>query len=173
MYNKPSSVHIIITGGTIDSEWKGSKDTVEPLKHSAIPGYINSLKLYPKIKFTEVCMKDSRNLTEADIKKILDVIKKSEFKYIVVTHGTYTIVDTARFLKHHIKGSKKTIVLTGSIAPLMFPHSDAPFNLGFAVGQAISLKPGVYISFNGINFKAEEAAKSINQGRFFSILQAP
>ncbi len=161
-----------MTGGTIDSQWEGKQDTVVPLKHSAIPTYLKSLNLYMDFIFTEVCMKDSRNLTPGDLKKLLQTVKKSKSKYIVITHGTYTMVDTARFLQEHVKG-KKTIVLTASMVPLLFTNSDAPYNLGFAISNATILKPGVYVSINGMNFTATEAAKSINQGRFFSIMQAP
>lgn len=174
MSQKPYNIHLIFTGGTIDSAWEGTKDTAVPLAHSAIPKYLASLQLYAEFKFTEICMKDSRSLTARDLKKIVDTVNKSKFKHIIITHGTYTMVDTARFLKKHIKKSDKIIVLTGSMTPLVgFLNSDAPYNLGFAIGQSIVLKPGVYISINGMNFKAEEAAKNINMGRFFSILQAP
>ncbi|MBI2593181.1 hypothetical protein HYW44_00875 [Candidatus Daviesbacteria bacterium] len=36
-------VQIIITGGTIDSVWNGSKDTVEVSEHSVLPEYFKEL----------------------------------------------------------------------------------------------------------------------------------
>jgi hypothetical protein len=59
---KLDTVHFILTGGTIDSYYKGEIDTAVPNKHSVIPNYLKGLKLYLNLKFTEVCMKDSRSL---------------------------------------------------------------------------------------------------------------
>lgn len=39
-------IHFIITGGTIDSHYDGSKDTALPNEESVIPGFIRSLRLY-------------------------------------------------------------------------------------------------------------------------------
>lgn len=53
------SIHFIITGGTIDSYYEGTQDTVIPNEHSVIPEFIKSTKLYNELIFSEVCMKDS------------------------------------------------------------------------------------------------------------------
>ena len=42
-------VHFIITGGTIDSFYDITKDTVVPHKKSIVPDYIRSLKMYDKV----------------------------------------------------------------------------------------------------------------------------
>ena len=39
-------IHFIITGGTIDSHYDGTKDTAVPNKESVIPKFIEELKLY-------------------------------------------------------------------------------------------------------------------------------
>lgn len=41
-----SKIHFIITGGTIDSYYDGTKDTAVPRETSIIPDFIQSLKLY-------------------------------------------------------------------------------------------------------------------------------
>jgi L-asparaginase len=43
----------------------------------------------------------------------------------------------------------KTIILTGSMLPESMKGSDAPFNIGLAVGALTLLPPGVYIALNG------------------------
>ena len=76
------TIHFIITGGTIDSFYDGTKDTVIPSKKSFIPRFVRSLKLYNKQKFTTICMKDSRNIVETDLKKILNAVEKTPHRKI-------------------------------------------------------------------------------------------
>src|SRR3989338_4365454 len=111
-------LHFIMTGGTIDSYYDGTKDTALPNEHSVIPNFIKILKLYEKCEFTEICMKDSRNLTPSDRKKVLKAVVHSKSKRIIITHGTYTLPDTARYLKAKIKNSDKTIIFICSMIPL-------------------------------------------------------
>lgn len=163
-------IHVIITGGTIDSIWNGLKDTATPAEHSSLPEYFKQLKLYTDIIFTEVCMKDSRSMTIEDSSNICNAIEKSPCEKIIITHGTYTMPDTARFIKSRLKRTGQTIVLTGSMTPLKgFEFTDAPFNLGFAVGQVLNLPPGIYLCMNGQSFTPDEVAKNISEGRFYSI----
>ena len=162
----------MMTGGTIDSKWVGKTDTITPYEHSVIPEYIQGLNLYEEFEFTEVCMKDSRGLTEGDLQNILRTIEKSSHKRVIVTHGTYTMPDTARFLNANIKRRDQTIILTGSMAPLRgFDASDAPFSLGFAVAKVQELPAGIYLCMNGEVFTSEEAAKNISEGKFYSVFQ--
>jgi L-asparaginase len=167
---KNNKIHFILTGGTIDSFYEGTKDTVVPSAHSAIPVFVKSLKLYNDVEFTEICMKDSRALTEADVKKISIAIQKSQHKKIIITHGTYTMPDTARFLKANLKRKDQTIILTGSMIPLIgFSPSDAPFSLGYSVAKVLELSPGIYVAMNGRIFSPEEVAKLLHEGRFISV----
>lgn len=167
----PPPLHFIITGGTIDSHFDGSKDTAIPNKNSIIPRYIQSLKLYNKTKFSEVCMKDSRDILKSDLKKVLNKIEKSTYKHFIVTHGTYTVPDSARYIKANLKRTNAVIILTASMLPMLdFTMSDGGFNLGYAVAKAQDLKPGVYICINGKVFSSDEIIKVVSQGMFTSIL---
>ena len=164
------SIHFIITGGTIDSYYDGTKDTVVPNKHSIIPEVLNSFKLYNKSEFTEICMKDSRQINQQDREEVLKTIEESSHKNIIITHGTYTMPDTARFLKANLKRNDQVIILTGSMIPIKgFSPSDGTFNLGFAIAQFEYLKPGVYVSMNGRIFTPDEVIKILAEGRFTSI----
>ncbi len=165
-----SKIHLILTGGTIDSYYEGTKDTAIPNEHSVIPKYIKSLKLYEEFEFTEISMKDSRDLTKSDIKKICETVEKSPHKRIIITHGTYAVPDTARFLEANLKNKDKVIILTGSIIPLVgFSPSDAPFNLGFSIAKSQELPNGIYVCMNGKVFSPKEIVKTISEGRFSSI----
>ncbi len=117
-------------------------------------------------------MKDSRSLNTDDLKNILKTVEKSKSKskYIIITHGTYTMPDTARFLVANLKRKDQVIILTGSMVPLtgFFP-SDAPFNLGYAFSAVKTLKPGIYVCMNGQIFSPEEVSKRISEGKFVSV----
>ena len=165
-----NKLHFILTGGTIDSYYDGSKDTAVPSEHSVIPKFIKILKLYEECTFSEICMKDSREIDENDRKNILHEVENSESKRIIITHGTYTLPDTARYLKANLKEINKTIIFTCSMIPLDgFNLNDAGFNLGYAVAKSQDLKEGVYVCINGRIFSPEEIMKVISEGRFSSV----
>lgn len=117
-------------------------------------------------------MKDSRDLTKEDLNKVLETVEKSPYQKIIITHGTYTIADTGRFLKANIKRDDQTIILTGSFIPINgFSPSDGPFHLGFALAKLGHLEPGIYVCLNGKVFMPEEVMKISSEGRFVSILE--
>lgn len=163
-------IHFIITGGTIDSYYNGIQDTVVPNEHSVIPEFINSLKLCNETTFTEICMKDSRALNQADREEMLKTLEKIPSKKVIITHGTYTMPDTARYIKANLKRNDQTIIITASMMPIRgFSPSDGTFNLGYALAQVQTLSPGVYVTINGTIFKPDEIIKIISEGRFVSI----
>lgn len=168
-----SAIHFVSTGGTIDSYYDGTKDTVVPNKTSVIRGFVKEMKLNLPQKFTTVCMKDSRDLTKSDRKRLLKVVKESPCSRIVITHGTYTMPETARYLEANLPQlvlSEKTIILTGSFIPLVgITPSDAAFNLGYAIARVQELPPGMYVCMNGRVFTPKEVVKLVPQGRFASV----
>src|SRR6185295_6375672 len=164
-----NTILFLITGGTIYSFYDGTKDTVVPYENSVIPKYIQSLKLYDQTEFVQVCMKDSRAITANDRKQIAKTIEKSACTKVIITHGTYTMPDTAKYLKTNLTRQDQTIVLTAAMVPHEIMNSDAPFNLGYAFSEIHHLPAGIYICMNGRVFTADEAAKDIAQGRFVSI----
>ena len=115
-------------------------------------------------------MKDSRKITKNDMKKIVKTLSDSRSRKIIILHGTYTMPETARFLKANLDRRDQVIILTGSMIPLEgFTMSDAGFNLGYSISQLDLLKPGVYVCMNGKTFLAEESMKEISRGMFVSI----
>jgi L-asparaginase len=103
---------LIITGGTIDSVYSPTQDTVVPNTQSVIPAYINDIKPYFDIRIEILCMKDSRNISNLDREKMVNLIKESDEPYVLITHGTYTLPDTARYIETYLNGTDKTVVLT-------------------------------------------------------------
>lgn len=159
-----------MTGGTIDSVWDSVQDMVIVAEHSQIPDYFASKKM-DNVEFSEVCMKDSRALTEADFKDILKTVEESKASKIIITHGTFAMIDTARFLADNLKRKDQIIILTGAMTPIGFTNSDAPANLDIAVSKLDELKPGVYVCMNARVFTPEEVAKNINEGKFYSVFR--
>ena len=97
------------------------------------------------------------------MEKVFNVVRKSPHRYIVITHGTYTMPDTARFLKAKLGKIEKTIVFTGSMIPIQgFAPSDGTFNLGFVLGKIEHLESGVHVAMNGRVFAPEEVLGRLN-----------
>lgn len=97
---------------------------------------------------------------------------KSLHKKVIITHGTYTMPDSAKFLKANLKRKDQTIIFTGSMIPLLgFAPSDAPFNLGYAIARVQELKAGIYVAMNGKIFMPEEVVKLLSEGRFISVFE--
>lgn len=117
-------------------------------------------------------MKDSREITRKDLTKALKTVEESPYTKIIITHGTYTMPDTARFLKANLKRKDQTIILTASAIPIQgFSPSDGPFNLGYAIAQIEHLAPGIYVAINGKVFSPEEIMKVISEARFYSVFE--
>ncbi len=167
--NGNDTLHFIMTGGTIDSYYDGIKDSVTPLEHSFIPQFMKLIKTYDECVFTEVCMKDSRELDESDRRNILEAVSGSAARRIIITHGTYTIPETARYLKENLGDIGKTVIIVGSMIPLAgVTPTDAGFNLGFAIAESKNLPEGIYTCMNGTVFSADSVRKDISEGRFSS-----
>jgi L-asparaginase len=161
-YNSGLQFIIYTTGGTIDKVYfdaKGGYEVGAPmvrqiLEHGRVIG---------EVPIIELLRKDSLEMTAADRAAIRTAIAASDAVRVVVTHGTDTMVETARELRG-IEG--KTIVLTGALQPARFADSDAEFNLGLAIGAVQALPAGVYIAANGQVFAADAVRKNAALNRF-------
>ena len=110
---------------------------------------------------------DSLDMTENDRDIIVDSCKRCNLDQIIITHGTDTMVDSAKCLaKENID---KTIVFTGAMIPIDFGSSDGLFNLGSAMGFVQSLSKGVYIAMNGRYFDFDKVKKNAKTGIFESM----
>jgi L-asparaginase len=154
---------ILVTGGTFDKEYNELagelffKDThvSEMLKlgRSLVPTYVHTLMMI-----------DSLNMTDADREAITKFCKEADQDHIIITHGTDTMAETARYIQKQI--SDKTIVLTGAMVPYKFGSSDGLFNLGSAMAFVQTLSKGVYIAMNGKYFHADNVRKDTKHGVF-------
>jgi L-asparaginase len=112
-------------------------------------------------------LKDSLEITQDNRALILSKCLESEEDFILITHGTDTMVETAQLLGVNIKN--KTIVLFGAMLPYSVNQSDGLFNLGFALSSVQNQPPGVYIAMNGQVFDFDKVQKNTSLGIFENI----
>ena len=157
-------IAIFTTGGTIDKFYFDAKSEF----------CVGDPQIAPVLEEANVCfnytvesilLKDSLELTSADISLICEKVQQSDCQRILVTHGTDTLLTTAKALKSQ-RCSDKTIVLIGAMQPRKMRDSDAPFNIGYGVAAVQLLPPGVYAAMNGHLFDPDKAVKNRAEGRF-------
>jgi len=154
------TLQIITTGGTIDKVYFDDKSHYE-IGPPEIGRILDDTGVVFDIHINSLMRKDSLHFNDQDRKLIHSVIAHSPTKHFLITHGTDTMVETARQL---LDLEDKVIVLTGALKPARFRDSDAVFNIGCAIGAVQSLPPGVYISMNGkvwdpLNVKKNRSAQ--------------
>ena len=157
-------IQILITGGTFDKSYNHiSGDLFFEKTH--IPEMLERSKCRLNVDVKTLMMIDSLEMTQKDIEKIIDECKKTKSSRIVITHGTDTMVNTAKKIAEKIKN--KTIVLTGAMIPYAFgSSSDGFFNLGSALSFVQTLKNGIYIAINGQYFDYDKVEKNKLKGYF-------
>jgi len=160
-------LQFIITGGTIDGGYCVTDQTCKPREKSGVVEYMKGIiRTDITIHENVIAMLDSREIDNKVRDKIHQAITKSKSNNIIVTHGTDTMAETAKFLSaKNIKGKK--IILVGAFYPLLgFAPTDAPFNLGYAIGKFESLADGVYVAMNMKIFSPDKVAKNKHKGKF-------
>lgn len=136
-------IKIFVTGMTIDCQRIDKKTQKNIFTKSYIPEMLEQGRNRAEVDLETLMLKDSLYITDADRKLILEKCKKTPEDKILITHGTDTMVETAKVLGNNIKN--KTIVLLGAMTPFVFKNSDALFNLGAAITAVQILKKGVYM----------------------------
>ena len=155
-------LEIFTTGGTIDKVYFDAKSTFE-VGEPQIIEVLREANLSIDYQVTPLMRKDSLDLTDEDREKIRQAVQTSAAVQVVITHGTDTMITTAKVLAD-IPG--KTIVLTGAMQPARFRFTDAVFNIASAMMAAQTLPGGVYIAMNGQVFDPRTTRKNIELNRF-------
>ncbi|MGH8116791.1 MAG: asparaginase domain-containing protein [Rhodanobacteraceae bacterium] len=153
---------VITTGGTIDKVYFDAKSDYQ-VGAPQIGVILARLGVAFEFEVVPLLRKDSLEMTDADRAAIRRAVEQQPRHHILITHGTDTMVDTARALAG-IAG--KTIVLTGALNPARFQGSDAVFNVGCAVGAVQSLGEGVWIAMNGRVWDPGHVRKNRDANRF-------
>jgi len=155
-------IRFVTTGGTIDkiyfdalSRFEVGESPIDAILADGLVGFDYDVH--------SLFRKDSLDMDDADRGRIHDFIVADGAERYVISHGTDTMVDTARVLSD-IPGRR--IVLTGSLSPARFRTTDAVFNIGMAVAAVQLVEPGVYIAMNGQVFPAKAVRKNREENRF-------
>ncbi len=119
------------------------------------------------VDIATIMMKDSLDLSEKDRRAIAERCRTCNSNQIVITHGTDTMVESAKYLAESNVISDKTIILMGAMIPYTFgTSSDGFFNLGAALAFVQCKPNGVYVAMNGRCFDWNNVKKNFNTGFF-------
>jgi L-asparaginase len=159
------SIRIVVTGGTFDKKY----DEIEGIltfKETQLPKILKQVRVTVPIVCETSQLIDSLHMAHEDRLRVLSACQDAPEMQIIVTHGTDTMVETARILAE--ARLDKTIVLTGAMVPYSVFGSDALFNLGCSISAVQLLPPGVYIAMNGRIFSWPDVQKDSGRGVFVS-----
>ena len=153
---------IITTGGTIDKIYFDDKSDYQ-VGDPQISDTLNAMNVAFDWAVNALMRKDSLHIDDADRAAIRAAVEASEARYVLITHGTDSMVETAKALEGL---DDRRIVLTGALHPARFRDSDAVFNIGCALGAVQCVEPGVWIAMNGRVWNPRTVVKNVAANRF-------
>jgi L-asparaginase len=161
---------VFVTGGTFDKEYDELTGTLH-FEATHLPAMLQRGRCMLDVAVDVLMMIDSLEMKETHRARIVEACRQATETQLVITHGTDTMVETARVLS--AAALPKTIVLTGAMVPYAFGSSDGLFNLGSALSFAQTLPSGVYVAMNGRYFTAGNVVKNRNVGVFEETVSEP
>lgn len=159
-------IKIFVTGGTFDKEYNELNGALY-FKKTHLHEMLELGRSQLIVDIETLMMKDSLEMSDDDRNSIVQRCFESNEDKILITHGTDTMVKTAKLLAAKI--NSKTIVLTGAMIPYKFGSSDGLFNLGSALSFLQSLPHGIYIAMNGNIFSWDNVKKNKALGLFLPL----
>ncbi len=160
-----SKITILACGGTIDKIYFDAKSDYQ-IGEPQIQTILRESNVCVDYVVTSVVRKDSLEMTDQDRDDLCTAVEKAGSNRILITHGTDTMIETAKYLK---KFTDKTIVLTGSMEPARFRNTDAHFNIGGGLIAVQTLSAGVYIVMNSKVFNPDLIRKNVGDSIFEQI----
>ena len=158
-------ITIFTTGGTLDKVYFDANSEFQ-VGDPGVAELLAEANVTVPYTIVSLMRKDSLELTDEDRQLIFTTIAEHENDRFLITHGTDTMIQTARHLLS--LGSKNTVVLTGALNPARFVGSDAVFNIGCAVAACQSLERGIHIVMNGRIWEPLSVRKNVGANRFES-----
>lgn len=157
------AIRLFATGGTFDKEYDEINGRLF-FQDTHLPEMLKLGRCRLHVSLRTLMMIDSLDMSDADRQLVVARCRQCEERHVVITHGTDTLVDTARALGG--AALAKTIVLTGAMVPYAFGSSDGLFNLGSALSFVQILPHGVYVAMNGRCFNWDAVRKNRKTGWF-------
>lgn len=155
-------VKIFTTGGTIDKVYFDEQSDYQ-VGAPQIDEIMRHANVQCAFEIETLLQKDSLDMTDQDRTLIRIRVAAESCPRILITHGTDTMVETARALRGV---PAKTIVLVGSLSPAQFKNSDALFNIGFAFAAVQLTPPGVYVAMHGCLYDPLHVRKNRDSNQF-------
>ncbi len=162
------SIRVLVTGGTFDKEYDERRGSLY-FRHTHLPEMLRLGRCRLDVHVQTLLMIDSLDMTDTHRSSIVEQCRNCTEQQIVVTHGTDTMVETARALAAGVAG--KTVVLTGAMVPYAFGSSDGLFNLGSALSFVQTLPAGIYVAMNGQWHAWDRVRKNSETGVFEALEQ--
>jgi len=158
-----TKLRFIAVGGTIDKIYFDQLSEYQ-IGAPGVERILSDMPVTFEYQVESVLRKDSLDMTPDDRDLVRLVVERSPERNIVITHGTDTMIETAKRL---LGISGKRIVLTGAMQPANFRNSDAVFNVGMAIGVVLSQpEDGVWITMSGQIFDPLHVFKNRERGMF-------
>jgi len=149
-------IKFFAVGGTIDKVYFDDLSQYE-IGESNLPAMLTDARVNFSYDIVSLMKRDSLDMTDQDRSIIYQAVAKDPNERIIITHGTDTMIKTAKIL---VPVKNKIIVLTGAMEPAKFKSSDALFNLGSAVAAVQTLPHGVYLAISGRIFMPDNVRKN-------------
>jgi L-asparaginase len=160
-------IRILVTGGTFDKEYDELTGRLY-FKDTHLHEMLRRGRCLLDVVSETVMMVDSLEMDDTSRGAIVARARECDERNVLITHGTDTMVLTARALAE-ADLADKTIVLTGAMIPYAFGSSDGLFNLGSALSFVQVLPPGVYVAMNGQHFRWDCVRKNTASGCFEAV----
>jgi len=108
----PEEITILATGGTIDKFYSvaGTMDIGEPAAKDLLDRVITDIRF----DIRPLIGKDSLDMTDEDRAELTEALNAVTNDQVLITHGTDTMPETARYLVEHADLGNKGAALTGA-----------------------------------------------------------
>ena len=157
-------IRVLVTGGTFDKQYDELTGRLF-FRETHVPEMLGRGRCRLEVTVDTAMMVDSLDLDGRGRAAIVERCREAAERALVVTHGTDTMVETARAIAA-ADLRDRTVVLNGAMVPYAFGSSDGLFNLGSALSFAQVLPPGVYVAMNGQYFAWDRVRKNRETGIF-------
>ncbi|WP_281950378.1 asparaginase domain-containing protein [Nitrosophilus kaiyonis] len=161
-------ITIINTGGTFNKRYDPViGKLIVPKDNLAVEKILEAFCNNFKYELKGIIFKDSLDMDEKDREILLENIKNSDSKKIIVIHGTDTMDKSAEFVAKNIKD--KCIVFTGAMKPFSINQVEATANFTLALSKILlDFEEGVFIAMHSLVLPYNKIYKNRKIGKFTS-----